>query len=284
MAKDLLAKPVIERLSTDLQNKCEELKQKGIIPTMKVILVGNNPASAIYVRNKKKFIEKLGAACDILHLEENVTPELFLQSVDFAANDKNIHGCFVQLPLPAQLAHINVGELIPAHKDVDGFTKTNLMHILEGDSGTKALAPCTPKGIITLLKDYGITLSGKNVVILGRSLIVGKPLALLMLNENATVTICHSRTKDLANVCKRADILVAAIGKAKFVTAEFVHPQQIIVDVGINYDETNKLCGDVDYQAVSPLVEAITPVPGGVGPMTIFTLAQNLLQAAKKAV
>lgn len=284
MAKDLLAKPVIERLSADLQKKCEELKHKGVVPTMKVILVGNNPASASYVRNKKKFIEKLGAICDILHLEENVTPELFLQTMDFVTNDKNVHGCFVQLPLPNQLSHINVGELIPAHKDVDGFTKTNLMHILEGDTGLKSLAPCTPKGIVTLLKEYGISLAGKNVVILGRSLIVGKPLALLMLNEHATVTICHSRTKDLASVCRRADILVAAIGRANFVNAQFVHAGQVVVDVGINYDQANKLCGDVDYAQVAPLVEAITPVPGGVGPMTIFTLAQNLLQASEKAV
>lgn len=284
MGHDLLAKPIIERLNLDLQKKCETLKQRGIIPTMKVLLVGNNPASASYVRNKKKFIEKLGALCDIVQLEETVTPDDFLKTLHFITEDKKVHGCFVQLPLPKQLSHINVGELIPAEKDVDGFTKTNLMHILEGDSGIKALAPCTPKGIVTLLKESGISLSGKNVVIIGRSLIVGKPLALLMLNENATVTICHSKTKNLIEVCRGADILVAAIGRANFVGPEHVRPGQVVVDVGINYDAENKLCGDVNYAAVAPIVEAITPVPGGVGPMTIFTLAQNLLQASQKAV
>ena len=284
MATLLKAKPIASRICEDLNRECAEIKSHGVTPYLQVILVGEHPPSVIYTRNKKKFMEDMGAKCDIINLPEDVSEADFLSSVEKIAKNDMVHGLFVQLPLPKHLQHIDVGQLVPAQKDVDGFHAQNLYSVLSGDTGESALVSCTPKGVITMLKDADVDLSGKHVVIIGRSLIVGKPLSMLMTNYNATVTLCHSRTKDLKEVCRRADILVAAIGKAKFVDAGFINPnkKQIIIDVGINHDEDGKLCGDVDFDSVVDSCSMITPVPGGVGRMTILSLGQNLLQATKQ--
>lgn len=283
--KLLKSKPVIDKRVDDLKNKCSKLKDRGIVPNMKVILVGDNPASVIYTRNKKKFMERIGAECEIIKLPKDLDEWEFLKKVEEISTNDKVHGCFVQLPLPVQLSHIDVGELIPPHKDVDGFHSKNIYQMMHGDSGEKALLPCTPKGMITLMQEYGIDLNGKNVVMIGRSMIVGKPMAMLLLNHNATVTICHSRTKNLQEQTKNADIIISAIGKAKFLTQDFLRESkdQVIIDVGMNHDESGKLCGDVDFNGVQDHCAQITPVPGGVGPMTILSLAENLVTAASKS-
>lgn len=286
MTQILKASIVREKFILELKNRVSELKEKGIVPCMQVILVGQNPASVIYTRNKKKFIESMGGLCDIIKLPESITEGDFKKEVSKIVDSKNVHGCFVQLPLPKQLAHIDVGNLIPTSKDVDGFSIGNIAALFKGDIGNEALLPCTPKGIITLLQFYGINLNGANCVIIGRSEIVGRPMALLLLNHNATVTVCHSKTKDIKKLTKEADIIISAIGRPKFIDESYFNKSktQIVVDVGMNVDENEKLCGDVDYEAVFDLVGGITPVPGGVGPMTILSLAENLLLAAENTL
>jgi methylenetetrahydrofolate dehydrogenase (NADP+)/methenyltetrahydrofolate cyclohydrolase len=285
MAELYKSKPVREKHLLQLKDKCLELKEKGVNPSMKVILVGNVPASLIYTRNKKKFCESFGAECEIIHLDENITETDFLNEVEKISSNEKVHGCFIQLPLPKHLQHIEVGDLIPPHKDVDGFNRDNLNALLHGNED-KALLPCTPKGIITMLDYYGEELQGKNVVVIGRSMIVGKPMMLMMLNKNATATICHSRTTNLAEHTKLADIIVSAVGIAKFLNKEHLrdNKDQVLIDVGMNHDENGKLCGDIDFDDVLDHCKAITPVPGGVGPMTILSLAQNLLQAAENSL
>lgn len=284
MTQVLKAKPVREKEIQRLKDQTEALKAKGITPTLKVILVGNNPASVIYTNNKKKFVENFGGSCEIIKLPESISEEEFLKNVDDIAKNKDVHGCFVQLPLPSQLSHIDVGQLIPPQKDVDGFHEHNITMLFKGDSGEKSLAPCTPKGIITMLEHYNIPMEGAHCVMIGRSEIVGKPMTLLLTNHNATVTMAHSRTKDLRSFTKQADIIIVAIGKAKFLDESYISPdkKQVIIDVGMNQDEDGKLCGDVDFDKIKDLVGAITPVPGGVGPMTILTLGQNLIKAATR--
>jgi methylenetetrahydrofolate dehydrogenase (NADP+) / methenyltetrahydrofolate cyclohydrolase len=279
----LKAAPVITATLEALKHECNELKGLGIIPSMKVILVGSNPPSVVYTRNKKIFTESFGGQCEIIHLPETISENDFLQEIRNITQRDDVHGCFVQLPLPAHLQHINVGSLIPPAVDVDGFHPENLMKILEGTS-LEALIPCTPKGILTLLEHYQIDPAGKHVVVIGRSMIVGKPMALLMTEKNATVTLCHSRTHNLEDHCKKADIIISAVGKTRYFNSGYIrHDQsQILIDVGINVDEKGKLCGDMDFEELLPHVKAITPVPGGVGKMTILSLAQNLLQAARK--
>lgn len=285
MAELYKSKPVREKHLLKLKDKCLELIEKGVNPSMKVILVGNVPASLIYTRNKKKFCESFGAECEIIHLDEQISEQDFLAEVEKVSSNEKVHGCFVQLPLPKHLQHIEVGDLIPPHKDVDGFHRDNLNALLHGNE-EKALLPCTPKGIITMLDHYGEKLEGKNVVVIGRSMIVGKPMMLMMLNKNATATICHSRTTNLSEHTKGADIIVSAVGISKFVNKEHLREagDQVLIDVGMNHDENGKLCGDIDFDDVLDHCKAITPVPGGVGPMTILSLAQNLLQAAENSL
>jgi methylenetetrahydrofolate dehydrogenase (NADP+) / methenyltetrahydrofolate cyclohydrolase len=280
----LEAKPVREKHLQLLKERCQTLTQSGVKPAMRVLLVGNLKASLIYTKNKKKFLEKLDAECEIIHLDELISEKDFLKTVDETVNNPNIHGCFVQLPLPKQLQHINVGNLIPPEKDVDGFHQQNLYEILHGDLGEKSLLPCTPKGILTLLDHYEIELEGKHVVVIGRSLIVGRPMALLGINANATITLCHSRTKNLSSFTKQADIIISAVGRPRFLDADYLSPEkhQVLIDVGINHDEEGKLCGDLDFENVKNHCLAITPVPGGVGPMTILSLAQNLISACER--
>ena len=286
MAIHLRSKPVIDNQLKKREADCANLKSKGINPLLKVILVGNNPASQVYVRNKKKFMEKFGAQCDINHLDEGVSETEFLSAVNKMTKDPNCHGCFVQLPLPKQLQHINVGNLIPPHKDVDGFHAENIFKLISTESIETALLPCTPKGIMTILDHYDIDVSGKSAAVIGRSMIVGKPMAMLLTNANATVTLCHSRTPNMKEITKNSDIVVAAIGRPEFVDKSYFRDDQtqVVIDVGINRKEDGKLCGDVAFNEVESLVAGITPVPGGVGPMTILSLAQNLLQAARMAL
>ena len=280
------SRPLVRKSIEDLKLRCNKLKELNITPTMKVILVGDNPASIIYTRNKKKFMESFGAECEIIKLPSNLSEDSFLDHVADIVSNPTVHGCFVQLPLPSHLAHINVGELIPPYKDVDGFNKFNVMDLYQGEKGEEALIPCTPKGIVTICNYYGIELQNKNITIVGRSLIVGKPLSLLLTNYNATVTLCHSRTQNLKQYTKNADIIVMAIGRAKYLTRDYLNDSnsQVVIDVGMNQDSEGKLCGDSDFSNIKEHVAAITPVPGGIGPMTILSLAQNLLQAAEKSL
>ena len=285
MTKIMKAAPVVNKALLDLESRCGKLKKRGIHPLMKVILVGSHKPSLIYVRNKKKFCERFGARCDIVELSETISRKDFLLQLEKIAGDTKVHGCFVQLPLPKRLDAANMADLIPSHKDVDGMGPANFFHLACGDRGEKALLPCTPKGMISLLTHYKIPIAKKNVVVVGRSMIVGKPAALLFCNYHATVTLCHSQTQNLPDITSTADVLVVAVGRAKFINSSHIDEKRkpIIIDAGIN-DLDGKLCGDVDYEDVHAQVGGITPVPGGVGPMTILSLAQNLLQAAEKGL
>lgn len=282
MTTILKADVIVAERQNHLSNLCTELKANGVTPCLKVILVGANPASIIYTRNKKKFCEKIGASCEIIHLAENTSEKEFLDNLRQHANDKKVHGLFVQLPLPLQLEKVQFSQIIPCTKDVDGFHPLNLSALIESNNNTNHLLPCTPSGILKLLAFYKISTSGKNIVIVGRSLIVGKPLALMLTNQDATVTIAHSKTNDLKSLTKSADIVIAAIGKAHFLNKDFFRndKKQIVIDVGIN-KIGDKIAGDVDFESVMPLVSAITPVPGGVGPLTILCLMENLIKAAQ---
>lgn len=286
MSNVLSAKPVVDKNINDLINECNLLKSKGVTPYLKVILVGDNPASVIYTKNKKAFCEKIGAKCDIIKLSADIDEEDFLNEVENINNDNSVHGLLIQLPLPKKLKHLDVTTLVNETKDVDGFHPLNVFELYKGNKEDKILAPCTPKGIVTLCKFYNIDLEGKKIVVVGRSLIVGKPLALLLMNYNATVTICHSKTKNLKEITKGADIIISAIGQEGLINCDHVRDDktQIVIDVGINKNNDNKTVGDCDFQTLSNKVKAITPVPGGIGPMTILSLAQNLLQAAKKSL
>ncbi len=266
-----------------LKKECEQLLEFGIKPKVKVILVGNNPASLVYTKNKKKFLEKVNATCEIMHLDNNTSKKQLSNIISNVCNNDKNHGCLVQLPLPKHLADLELDNIIPDIKDVDGFHRNNMYKLLKGNIGDNILIPCTPKGIITLLKYYNILLEGKHVVIVGRSLIVGKPTALLFNNYNSTITMCHSQTRNLKEITKKADIIIAAIGKEKFINNKHIRTDksQIIVDVGINKSTDGKLYGDVDFENIANKVYAITPVPNGIGPMTIFSLAENLINATK---
>ena len=242
-----------------------------------VIMVGENPASAIYVRNKIKACEEVGIKSFAIYLPANIDQKELEAQVKSLAADKNIDGILVQLPLPAHICADEVLKLVPAAKDVDGFSAENVGKLcLNGES----LVACTPNGVIKMLEKYDVNPAAKRAVVVGRSNIVGKPMAMLLLNADATVTVCHSKTENLKEECKKADIVVAAVGKAKFITADMVKDNAVVIDVGMNRDENGKLCGDVDFENVKEKCSYITPVPGGVGPMTITMLMYNTLKAA----
>ena len=259
-------------------------KSKGITPSLTVVLVGDDPASQVYVRNKVKQTVEVGMISNEIRLPDTTSQAALLEQLSILNNDSSVHGILVQLPLPKHIDESVVIATINPEKDVDGFHAMNSGRLLNGEAG--ALVPCTPQGCVILAKQHlGNDLSGKHAVIIGRSNIVGKPVALLLLQENCTITIAHSRTKNLAEVCQQADILVAAVGIPEFVQAEWVKPGATVIDVGINRIEDKqtgkaKLVGDVDYKAVSAVCGAITPVPGGVGPMTIACLLKNTFEAA----
>jgi len=279
MALKIDGKAIAAALRAEIAAEVTELKQKGITPGLAVILVGDDPASQTYVRNKGKACEEVGFYSEQINLPATTTQAELLAVVEELNAREDIHGILCQLPLPRGLDDSAVIAAIDPKKDVDAFHAENVGHIMIGD---QTFLPCTPAGVMELIHRSGITVEGKHCVVIGRSNIVGKPMAMLLLQENGTVTICHSRTKELAAICRQADILVAAVGRAKFVTADMVKPGATVIDVGINRDETGKLCGDVDFAAVEPIAGAITPVPGGVGPMTIAMLLKNTLTAAKQ--
>ena len=271
-----------KKISAEIKDECKEkvalYKEKGIEICMAVIQVGSDPASSVYVNNKKKACEYIGINSLSYHLEENTTEEELLELIDKLNQDANVRGILVQLPLPKHISEDKVLMAISPTKDVDGFHPMNVGNLC---IGRKCFLSCTPAGVIELLKRYNIEISGKECVVVGRSNIVGKPMAILLLRENGTVTITHSRTKDLKEVCKRADILIAALGKPKFITKEYIKEGAVVIDVGIHRNENNKLCGDVDFDEVAPLCSAITPVPGGVGPMTIAMLMKNCVDSVE---
>ncbi len=279
MAQIISGKEVSAKVREELKKETQALiESTGIYPGLAVILVGNDPASQVYVRNKQLACEELGFHPFEYKLSENTTQEQLLDLISVLNKDPKVHGILVQLPLPDHLDEQSVLYSIAPEKDVDAFHPYNVGKIM---IGSYDVLPCTPAGVMELLDAYGVEISGKNCVVIGRSNIVGKPMAMLLLQRSGTVTICHSRTKNLAEVCAEADILVVAIGKPKFVTADMVKEGAVVVDVGINRDENNKLCGDVDFESVEPKASLITPVPGGVGPMTITMLMKNTLRAAK---
>lgn len=278
MAKIIDGKAISLAIKDELKEKVAEYKNKGIDITLAVVKVGNDPASAVYVRNKEKACEYVGINSRTLALPEETTREELLNIVRELNEDDTVNGILVQLPLPKHIDESEVLLAINSTKDVDGFHPVNVGKMVIGED---TFLPCTPAGIIEMLKRSDIDIEGKECVVIGRSNIVGKPMSLLMLKENATVTIAHSRTKDLKEVTKRADILVAAIGKPKFVTADYVKEGAVVIDVGMDRDENGKLCGDVDFESVEPKVSAITPVPGGVGPMTVTMLLVNCLRSVE---
>lgn len=278
MAKIIDGKQISLDIKNELKEKVARYKEQGIEITLAAVKVGNDPASAVYVRNKEKACEYVGINSKTLALPEETTEEELLNVVKELNEDKNVNGILVQLPLPKHIDESKVLLTIDSTKDVDGFHPVNVGKMVIGED---TFLPCTPAGIIEMIKRTDIDIEGKECVVIGRSNIVGKPMAMLMLKENATVTIAHSRTKDLKEVTKRADIIVAAIGKAKFVTADYVKEDAVVIDVGMDRDENGKLCGDVDFESVSKVASAITPVPGGVGPMTVTMLLVNCLRSVE---
>lgn len=269
-----------KKISTEIKDetkaKVAELKEQGVEISLAVVQVGDNPASCVYVRNKKKACEYVGIKSVSHELPEETTEEELLDLIDKLNKDDTINGILVQLPLPKHMDENKVIDAISPYKDVDGF---HLMNVGALSTGQKGFVSCTPYGIIELLKRSNIEIAGKHCVVIGRSNIVGKPMSMLLLRENGTVTVVHSKTQNMKEITKQADILVVAIGKPKFVDDTFIKEGAVVIDVGINRDEENKICGDVDFEKVEPKASAITPVPGGVGPMTIAMLMNNCLES-----
>lgn len=272
-------KELAKKIRANLKIDCENLKKKGINPKLAVIMVGDNPASKVYVKNKSKACEDVGIQYEEYLLAEDITQRELISLIDDLNLRDDIHGILLQSPIPDHLDINEAFRTISPQKDVDGFHPVSVGKLTLGQD---TFVSCTPYGVIKMFEEYNIDLEGKNLVIIGRSNIVGKPLIQCCLNKNATVTVCHSRTKDLAEHTKRADIVIVAIGKPKFLTADMVKDGVVVIDVGINRDENNKLCGDVDFENVSKKASYITPVPGGVGPMTIAMLMNNVIKAASK--
>ena len=279
MAEIISGKIVSEKLRSELRDEIAEFKNKnGVTPGLAVVMVGNNPASAVYVRNKHKACLDVGIESYQIEFPEDITEEQLLSKIDELNADDKVNGILVQLPLPSGISEERVIERISPEKDVDAFHPSNVGRIMIGNY---SFLPCTPAGIISLLDHYKIEISGKRCAVVGRSNIVGKPMALLLTERNGTVTLCHSRTKNLDMILRESDIVVVAIGKAEFLRADMIKPGAVVIDVGINRTSEGKLVGDVAFEEVSRVASMITPVPGGVGPMTITTLLQNTLLAAK---
>ena len=278
MARIIDGKLISKQLKDELKSEVEQLKKAGKKCALAVIQVGDDAASSVYVGNKKKACEYIGIESLSYKLPENTSEDELLALIEKLNADSNVHGILCQLPLPKHMNEEHIVKAISPEKDVDGFHAENVGALV---TGTEGFVSCTPAGIIELLKRSDVTIEGKHCVVIGRSNIVGKPMALLLLRENATVTVCHSKTRNLRDICKQADILVVAMGKPLYIDASYVKKGATVVDVGIHRDENNKLCGDVDYQEVEPMCSAITPVPGGVGPMTICMLMKNCLEAMK---
>ena len=279
VAKVISGREVAETiLTTDLKNKVIELNKQNIKPKLIVILVGDMKASASYVAQKEKFAVKAGIESDVMRFEDSITETEILDQIDAINKDKSIHGVIVQLPLPDHISVAKVLNRIDPSKDVDGFTPTNVGKLFLGED---TLVSCTPKGIMQMLASTGTDLNGKNVTVVGRSNIVGKPVAILCLQQNATVTMCHSRTKDLNAKLADADVVIVAVGIPKFISGDQIPSDSIVIDVG-THSIDGKLCGDVDFESASLKASAITPVPGGVGPMTVCALIENTILAAER--
>lgn len=278
MAKIIDGKAISAAIREEIKIEVTSLGKIGIVPGLAVIIVGNDPASEVYVKNKGKACGEVGIYSEIIALPEQTSESELLARIDELNARNDINGILVQLPLPRHISEKAVTERIKSEKDVDAFSDENVGKITVGEP---RFLPCTPAGVMEMLCREGIEISGKECVVVGRSNIVGKPMALLLLKENGTVTVCHSKTKDLASHTRRADILVAAIGKPKFITGDMIKQGAVVIDVGINRDENGKLCGDVDFASAEDVASAITPVPGGVGPMTITMLLKNTVTAAK---
>ena len=279
MATIIDGKELAKRIRENLKKECEELKKEGIIPKFAVILVGDNPASKVYVRNKSKAAEETGIIFEEHLLDTNIEQKQLIDLIEKLNHQKNIHGILLQSPLPNHLDINEAFRTIAPEKDVDGFHPVNVGKLVLGQD---TFVSCTPYGIMKMLEEYKIDLEGKNVVIIGRSNIVGKPLYQCCLNKNATVTTCHSKTKDITAYTKKADVIMVAIGKPKFLTKDMVKEGAVIIDVGINRTEGKKIIGDVDFEEVEKIASYITPVPGGVGPMTIAMLMNNVIKAARQ--
>lgn len=278
MAKRIDGKQISKDIKEELKQEVTELASQGRKCCLAVIQVGNDPASSVYVGNKKKACAYIGIESLAYELPEETTEEELLALIEKLNADPQVHGILCQLPLPKHIDEDKIVKAISPKKDVDGFHPQNVGALVIGEQG---FVSCTPAGIIQLLKRSNIEIEGKHCVVIGRSNIVGKPMSLLMLRENATVTICHSRTKNIKEICREADILIVAIGKPQFIDADYVKDGAVVIDVGIHRDENNKLCGDVKYDEVEPKASYITPVPGGVGPMTIAMLMHNCVEAMK---
>ncbi|NCU16779.1 bifunctional methylenetetrahydrofolate dehydrogenase/methenyltetrahydrofolate cyclohydrolase FolD [Pallidibacillus pasinlerensis] len=272
-------KEIAAKKREEIKAKVEQLKAKGIQPGLAVILVGDDQASERYVRNKQKACEEVGMYSLLQKYDSDITEDFLIRKIKELNNNTDIHGILVQLPLPKHIDPQVVIETISAEKDVDGFHPVNVGKLVIGEDG---FIPCTPYGIMVMLEEINYDLTGKRAVVVGRSNIVGKPMGQLLLQKNATVTYCHSKTEDLPSVTREADVLVSAVGIANFITAEHVKDGAVVIDVGMNRDENGNLCGDVLYDAVKDKASYITPVPGGVGPMTITMLLQNTLKAAER--
>ncbi|MFA9380773.1 MAG: bifunctional methylenetetrahydrofolate dehydrogenase/methenyltetrahydrofolate cyclohydrolase FolD [Acetanaerobacterium sp.] len=277
-AKLIDGKAISAQVKSEVAAEVRALGKAGVSVGLAVVIVGDNSASRVYVNNKKKACAAAGVLSEEYALSEKTTQEELLALIGKLNGKSDINGILVQLPLPGHIDEKAVIEAIAPHKDVDAFHPVNVGRIMIGDYD---FLPCTPAGIIEMLDKSGVELTGKECVVIGRSNIVGKPMAMLLLHRNATVTVCHSKTRDLAEVTRRADVLVAAVGRAKFVTRDMVKPGAVVIDVGMNRDENGKLCGDVEFDTVKEVAGMITPVPGGVGPMTIATLLKNTVAAAR---
>lgn len=271
-------KELAAKMKSEMRNKVETLKSKGVHPGLAVVIVGNDPASRTYVNNKRKDCDEVGIRSFEYALPEETSQQDLLSLIDVLNADENVDGILVQLPIPGHLDEESIIRRIKVDKDVDVFHPYNVGELM---IGKPQLSPCTPAGVMALIKEAGIEVAGKNCVVVGRSNIVGKPMAMLLLHAHGTVTICHSRTSNLKEICRSADILVAAIGKQHFITADFVKPGAVVIDVGINATETGKMTGDVDFDSVAPITSHITPVPGGVGPMTRAMLLMNTIKVAE---
>ncbi|MBO3444457.1 tetrahydrofolate dehydrogenase/cyclohydrolase catalytic domain-containing protein [Clostridium sp. CCUG 7971] len=272
-------KPVADKISENLIKEVNELVNEGINPKLTIVRVGARGDDLAYERGALKRCETIGIQTEVLELKEDITEEEYINELTKLNNDKNVHGILCFRPLPKQLNEEKIKYVISPEKDVDSFSPINTAKVMEGD--TTGFPPCTPTAVVEILKHYDVNLNGAKVAVLGRSMVVGKPAAMLLLNENATVTICHSRTKDLAKITSEADVLVAAVGRAKMVKADFVKQGAVVIDVGINVDEEGKLCGDVDTNAVVEKASMITPVPAGVGSVTTSILAKHIVKACK---
>jgi len=277
--KFINGKEIAANKKKQIKEEVSELIQQGIQPGLAVILVGDNPASKTYVSNKQKACREVGIDSFLFHYDDSISEDMLVQKIQELNNDSSIHGILVQLPLPKHIDTRVVINTIHPNKDVDGFHPINVGNMMTGNT---SFTPCTPLGVMEMLKSISYSVSGKHAVVIGRSNIVGKPMGQLLLQADATVTYCHSKTKDLKNYTSQADIIISAVGKAKFITADYVKKGAVVIDVGMNRDENGKLCGDVDTNDCLDKVSYITPVPGGVGPMTITMLLANTLLAAKK--